>query len=170
MTIFNGKIHYKWPFSIAMLVYQRVSSWNTKFHVFFPEMDSMACWRRFCRSSKRSQHSSNSWCKKGRESNGFGAIHSADQTGHIFNILLYTGIMCICICTFLGKEQYSNKNYTYPFGRKNSTIKLNIYNRIEKGHSMEGCFPGAADKHRTWSFVNFSIYAALSENRVPPKA
>jgi len=23
--IFNGKIHYKWPFSIAMLVYQRVS-------------------------------------------------------------------------------------------------------------------------------------------------
>jgi len=25
-TIFNGKIHYKWPFSIAMLVYQRVST------------------------------------------------------------------------------------------------------------------------------------------------
>ena len=24
MTIFNGKIHYKWPFSIVMLVYQRV--------------------------------------------------------------------------------------------------------------------------------------------------
>jgi hypothetical protein len=24
-TIFNGKIHYKWPFSIAMLNYQRVS-------------------------------------------------------------------------------------------------------------------------------------------------
>ena len=23
-TIFNGKIHYKWPFSIAMFVYQRV--------------------------------------------------------------------------------------------------------------------------------------------------
>ena len=23
-TIFNGKIHYKWPFSIAMLVHQRV--------------------------------------------------------------------------------------------------------------------------------------------------
>ena len=23
-TIFNGKIHYKWPFSIAMLNYQRV--------------------------------------------------------------------------------------------------------------------------------------------------
>ena len=22
--MFNGKIHYKWPFSIAMLVYQRV--------------------------------------------------------------------------------------------------------------------------------------------------
>jgi hypothetical protein len=26
ITIFNGKIHYKWPFSIAMLVYQRVTS------------------------------------------------------------------------------------------------------------------------------------------------
>jgi hypothetical protein len=26
ITIFNGKIHYKWPFSIAMLVYQRVNS------------------------------------------------------------------------------------------------------------------------------------------------
>jgi hypothetical protein len=25
ITIFNGKIHYKWPFSIAMLVYQRVT-------------------------------------------------------------------------------------------------------------------------------------------------
>jgi hypothetical protein len=25
MTIFNGKIHYKWPFSIAMLNYQRVT-------------------------------------------------------------------------------------------------------------------------------------------------
>jgi hypothetical protein len=24
-TIFNGKTHYKWPFSIAMLVYQRVN-------------------------------------------------------------------------------------------------------------------------------------------------
>jgi len=24
-TIFNGKIHYKWQFSIAMLVYQRVN-------------------------------------------------------------------------------------------------------------------------------------------------
>ena len=23
-TIINGKIHYKWPFSIAMLVYQRI--------------------------------------------------------------------------------------------------------------------------------------------------
>ena len=26
ITIINGKIHYKWPFSIAMLNYQRVSS------------------------------------------------------------------------------------------------------------------------------------------------
>ena len=25
ITMFNGKIHYKWPFSIAMLVHQRVS-------------------------------------------------------------------------------------------------------------------------------------------------
>ena len=25
-TIFNGKIHYKWPFSIAMLVHQRVET------------------------------------------------------------------------------------------------------------------------------------------------
>ena len=28
MTIFSGKIHYKWPFSIAMLNYQRVSPSN----------------------------------------------------------------------------------------------------------------------------------------------
>ena len=28
MAIFNGKIHYKWPFSIAMLVYQRVYPLN----------------------------------------------------------------------------------------------------------------------------------------------
>ena len=25
ITIFNGQIHYQWPFSIAMLVYQRVN-------------------------------------------------------------------------------------------------------------------------------------------------
>ena len=30
-TIFNRKIHYKWPFSIAMLVYQRVR-WTTRYH------------------------------------------------------------------------------------------------------------------------------------------
>ena len=29
-TIFNGKIHYKWPFSIAMLVHQRVWWFSTK--------------------------------------------------------------------------------------------------------------------------------------------
>ena len=28
ITIFNGKIHYKWPFSIAMLVHQRVCKGN----------------------------------------------------------------------------------------------------------------------------------------------
>ena len=27
--MFNGKIHYKWPFSIAMLNYQRVSSYKS---------------------------------------------------------------------------------------------------------------------------------------------
>ena len=27
--IFHGKIHYKWPFSIAMLVHQRVSIWRS---------------------------------------------------------------------------------------------------------------------------------------------
>ena len=30
MVIFNGKTHYKWPFSIAMLVYQRVLHGTTK--------------------------------------------------------------------------------------------------------------------------------------------
>ena len=28
ITIFNGKTHYKWSFSIVMLVYQRVDWWN----------------------------------------------------------------------------------------------------------------------------------------------
>ena len=28
ITIFDGKIHYKWPFSIAMLVHQRVTPDN----------------------------------------------------------------------------------------------------------------------------------------------
>jgi hypothetical protein len=26
ITIINGKIHYQWPFSIAMLVYERVGA------------------------------------------------------------------------------------------------------------------------------------------------
>ena len=30
ITIFNGKIHYKWPFSIAMFNYQRVILWSSK--------------------------------------------------------------------------------------------------------------------------------------------
>ena len=32
-TIFNGKIHYKWPFSIAMLVYQRVLTGISDSHI-----------------------------------------------------------------------------------------------------------------------------------------
>ena len=31
---FNGKIHYKWPFSIAMLVHQRVAMLNVVFVKF----------------------------------------------------------------------------------------------------------------------------------------
>ena len=34
ITIFNGKIHYKWPFSIAMLVHQRVT--HVKIPHFWP--------------------------------------------------------------------------------------------------------------------------------------
>ena len=30
ITIFNGKIHYKWPFSIAILVHQRVHLYHIK--------------------------------------------------------------------------------------------------------------------------------------------
>ena len=32
-TIFNGKIHYKWPFSIAMLVHQRVTTIDLELNV-----------------------------------------------------------------------------------------------------------------------------------------
>ena len=60
-TIFNGKIHYKWPFSIAMLVYQRV------INLFWAELGSPN-WRLIsdaralfsdassCRSQARSEH------------------------------------------------------------------------------------------------------------------
>ena len=34
ITIFNGKIHYKWPFSIAMLVHQRVPPKSSNFRIF----------------------------------------------------------------------------------------------------------------------------------------
>ena len=42
ITIFNWKIHYKWPFSIAMLVYQRVCQVD----VFFscPKLDEHGSW------------------------------------------------------------------------------------------------------------------------------
>ena len=33
ITIFNGKIHYKWPFSIAMLVHQRVRNSKPTYNV-----------------------------------------------------------------------------------------------------------------------------------------
>ena len=32
ITIFNGKTHYKWPFSIATLNYQRVELWTKMYH------------------------------------------------------------------------------------------------------------------------------------------
>ena len=38
-TIFNGKIHYKWQFSIAMLVYQRVAIENGPFRGDLPTID-----------------------------------------------------------------------------------------------------------------------------------
>ena len=41
-TIFNGKIHYKWPFSIAMLVHQRVYEWDPCYHINGSTMDPMA--------------------------------------------------------------------------------------------------------------------------------
>ena len=34
ITIFNGKIHYKWPFSIAMLVHQRVNMVEIRWHAW----------------------------------------------------------------------------------------------------------------------------------------
>ena len=34
ITIFNGKIHYKWPFSIAMLVHQMVNMFNKHRRVY----------------------------------------------------------------------------------------------------------------------------------------
>jgi len=38
ITIFNGKIHYKWPFSIAMLNYQRVVSIKVAIHLVDPNL------------------------------------------------------------------------------------------------------------------------------------
>ena len=45
MTIFNGKIHYKWPFSIAMLNYQRVHLHRFK----NLRLDALLGCRRCCR-------------------------------------------------------------------------------------------------------------------------
>ena len=42
VTIFNGKIHYKWPFSIAMLVHQRVRSWICHWHVMIVSSKTLA--------------------------------------------------------------------------------------------------------------------------------
>ena len=46
-TIFNGKIHYKWPFSIAMLVHQRVKRtgfpqfiWHHGYSMLFMDYDT----------------------------------------------------------------------------------------------------------------------------------
>jgi len=36
-TIFHGKIHYKWPFSIAILVYRRVNPIKIPLNHHFPE-------------------------------------------------------------------------------------------------------------------------------------
>ena len=51
MTIFNGKTHYKWPFSIAMLVYQRVRcvSLPEYFpHGFTVEIPIICAWTATC--------------------------------------------------------------------------------------------------------------------------
>ena len=41
ITMFNGKIHYKWPFSIAMLVHQRVETANTLLR--YPRVLAVPC-------------------------------------------------------------------------------------------------------------------------------
>ena len=46
ITIFNGKIHYKWPFSIAMLVYQRVLTLHIK-----EELNTWKIWWRHYRTT-----------------------------------------------------------------------------------------------------------------------
>ena len=38
ITIFHGKIHYKWPFSIAMLVHQRVNPQNVGWVILGPSL------------------------------------------------------------------------------------------------------------------------------------
>ena len=42
MAIFNGKIHYKWPFSIAMLVYQRVVITDNQWTSLCIDTDSLS--------------------------------------------------------------------------------------------------------------------------------
>ena len=44
---FNGKIHYKWPFSIAMLNYQRVYHvWDSKNNEAKPIQNPVNTWER----------------------------------------------------------------------------------------------------------------------------
>ena len=48
ITIFYGKIHYKWPFSIAMLNYQRVG-----FSIFVPPLLGIHLWKPPKKTPKR---------------------------------------------------------------------------------------------------------------------
>ena len=41
ITIFHEKIHYKWPFSIAMLVHQRVMGYNGLYPYFLGDILSI---------------------------------------------------------------------------------------------------------------------------------
>ena len=44
ITIVHGKIHYKWPFSIAMLVHQRVTTFGSCVHHCISTMTSLKKW------------------------------------------------------------------------------------------------------------------------------
>jgi len=52
ITMINGKIHYKWPFSIVMLVYQRVTGWSPWFLLLPP---GEAHWHHGSQRDRRAQ-------------------------------------------------------------------------------------------------------------------
>ena len=87
ITIFNGKIHYKWPFSIAMLVHQRVIYFKIGYHGY----PKIRCLERFAVPRFRCR-----WDQNGQSIFSQNCHVKRGWTFNLYPNYAHLNIACVC--------------------------------------------------------------------------